>query len=128
FDDWPTRVTKPEQLRDFIESLARRVVARPRYDFVLAGLGNEEDVCVTARNDQRLGRVFNRRVLERNRVDVTFNVVDADERFLQRVSHGLRVRNTDEQRTNEPRSDSDGNTIDVASRNAGAFECFRDHG
>jgi hypothetical protein len=78
FDYRPARIAEPEHLRDLVVSLARRVVARAREHFVLARLRHEEEVRVPARDDEREGRVHNRRVIEDDGVDVAFDVVDAD--------------------------------------------------
>src|SRR5205807_5971483 len=58
---------------------------------VLAGRGDLEEVCVAARNDEREGRVLDGRVLEDDRVDVTLDVVDADERLSQRDRKSTRL-------------------------------------
>src|SRR5205085_6569151 len=44
FDDWPTGITETEQLRDFVEGFAGRIVARTANDFVFAWFGNEEQI------------------------------------------------------------------------------------
>src|SRR3989442_8294295 len=48
FDDWSTGITKSEQLRDFVERFACRIVARTPDDFVFPWTRHEEQIRMSA--------------------------------------------------------------------------------
>src|SRR5713101_635074 len=66
--------------------------------------------------------MLDRRILKTNGIDMTFDVIDADQRFVQRERHRLRVRNAHQQRTNQARSDRDRDAVDLFFRQARARE------
>ncbi len=68
------------------------------------------------------------RIVKRDGIDVTFDVVHTDQRFVQRKGHRLRIRNANEQRTNKPRSNRDRDTIDQLSANFGLGKSLFNNG
>src|SRR6266849_5388012 len=66
--------------------------------------------------------MLDRRILKTNGIDMTFDVIDADQRFVQRERHRLRVGNAHQQRTNQARSDRDRDAVDLFFRQARARE------
>jgi hypothetical protein len=59
---------------------------------------------------------------------VAFDVIHADERLVERISHRLRVRDANKQRAYETWANGDGDPVDVSCGHAGAFEGLRDDG
>jgi hypothetical protein len=82
---------------------------------------------VAARDDEGEGRVLDGRVVEDDRVDVPLDVVDADERLAERVSHRLGVGQPDEQRADEARPLRHGHAVNLLPADARALERLRDH-
>jgi hypothetical protein len=64
-----------------------------------------------ARNDQSQRRIPNRRIFKCNRIDVTFDVIDADKGNIQTESQRFGKRHADEQRTDKPRTVCNGNRV-----------------
>src|SRR5207249_793688 len=103
-DDGPARESEPEQLGDLVEGLPRGVVARLADERVgERGTGVGEGG-VAPGDDEGEEGVDRRIVGEERGVDVTLEVVDADERLSVRVGEGLRQRAPDEERADEPRA------------------------
>ena len=81
-------IWKAEELRHLVIGFARGVVARFANQLIfqmteVAGFGfHPEQIRMTAGDDKSEGREFNFGMLERNRIDVTFDVIDGGERFL----------------------------------------------
>ena len=48
FDDWPTGIAEPEQLRDLVEGFAGGIIARPADDFIFSGPRHEKKIRVSA--------------------------------------------------------------------------------
>ena len=67
------------------------------------------------------------RVGELAGVQVAFQVVDGDQRDVQRHRQGLGRRQADDQGTDQPRAGRDGDRVQVAERHAGPVQGLVDH-
>src|SRR5436190_1285634 len=127
FNDWPAGIAQTEQLRNFVESLTSSIIAGAADYLVFAGFGNIEEVCVPTRNNQCQRRVFDRRVFKTDRIDVTLDMIHADQRLVQRKGHSLCVRDPDQKRPHQARADGHGDSFNVVWRNLRARECLFDN-
>jgi hypothetical protein len=118
----PARIAQPDQLGNFVERLARRVVARAPHELVLLRFGDQEKVRVPARDDERERGVFGRRELERDRVDMAFDVVHAHDRLAERVGEAFGEVDADEERADEARPLRDGEVVNLTCLHAGLGE------
>ena len=79
---------------------------------------------VSARNDQSERRKQNRRIIKRNRKNVSFDVINTDERNVQPERQSLRVTHADEQGTDQTRTSGNGNCVNIFERDVGFFQRF----
>src|SRR5207249_12168435 len=96
-DNRATGITKPEHFRDLDERLARHVVACSRNEFILAFFGDEKQIRVTAGHYQSHGRIFDRRIVENNRIEMALDMIYADDGNFKAVRERLRITNADQQ-------------------------------
>jgi hypothetical protein len=61
-------------------------------------------------------------------VDVTFEVIDGDQRFPEGIGKRFRVADADQQRTRQTRADGDSDGVQVAEGDAGLRQRSADHG
>src|SRR5260370_15440994 len=71
--------------------------------------------------------MLDRRILKTNGIDMTFDVIDADQRFVQRERHRLRERYTHQQRANQARPNRHRDAVDLFLRQARARERLFDN-
>ena len=102
-DRRPARIAQPEQLRHLVVRLPRRIVARPAEQLVDAGLGDEVEAGVAARDDQHHRRQRQLAVREHQRLDVAGQMVHGNDRQAARPGERLRERHADQQRPDQPR-------------------------
>ncbi len=67
-------------------------------------------------------------LLQQHRVNVAFEMIDADQRLVRRVSQRLGIAEADKQCTGQPRALGDGQRVDRFIALASVFQCFADHG
>ena len=78
----------PEALHRRAQDLASGARARR---LVFARARHEEQIGMSTRNDQGERRILNRRIFETDRIDVTFDVIHADDWFIEGERHRLRI-------------------------------------
>jgi hypothetical protein len=82
---------------------------------------------VAAAYDQSNRRQRDRRVCEQDGVNVSFDVMDGNERDLAGEAEGFSVCDTDKQRSNKSRAGRDRDGGEIAERNARLLESLADH-
>jgi hypothetical protein len=116
----PARISQAQQLSHFIESLSRSVVARVADVLVRPALTAplcQIQMRMPSRNDQRHHRKLQLAIsllplLEQHGMNVTFKMIDSDQRLLQRECQSFRVADPHQQRTGEARPLSYGQSVD----------------
>ena len=83
---------------------------------------------VAARDDECHEGWLERRVREEVREDMAFEMVDTDERLVERKGQGLGRRDADEQCADESRSVRHGDLVDVRERHTGLADGLIDDG
>ena len=126
-DGRPAGVAETEEPGDLVERLARSVVDGLTEQSVATRRTHLDEQRVPARHEQHDDRQFDRRVVEQRRVEVRFEVVDPDERHVPREGQRLGRRHTDEEGTDQPRSDRARHCIDAPLVDAGLDDRPGDH-
>ena len=119
-------VGQPEQLCDFVERFARRVVARFAEHAVVAPGGDIDEQCVAAGHEQGREWRHRLRMLERLREDVSLEMVHGNNRNAESKRERLGVTHADEQRADEPGRIGDANGVNVRRGHAGVGQRPRD--
>ena len=101
-DDGTARVAEAEEPCDLVERLARRVVDRLARDSIPAVILHHDEERVTAGDEEHDDRRLERRFLQPRRVQMRFQVVDADVRQVGRERQRLRRTHSDEEGAGEP--------------------------
>ncbi len=113
----PAGIAEAKERCAFVEGFARGVVDGLADDFIVPGLFHVHESCVAAGNQQgkHRKRAFeNRRfVAKKNRVDMTFVMVDAHQRFFQPLAERTRRRKANQQRAREAGTIGDGETVEI---------------
>jgi len=85
---------------------------------------------VAARNDEADGGKFRDDSglvsLEKDRVDVSFEVIDGNERFAEGLRESFGISDSHQERTNETRALCHAHGVDVGEIEAGLGKCFAD--
>ena len=110
------RITEPEHLSDFIESLAGSVVQGASDDFVISDRANQNGYGVSAAHDQRdiRGDV---RFVEKGGEEMALQMIDGEIGLVQSEGQALRDRRADHERTGQARSAGGGKGIDFGDGN-----------
>ena len=116
-----SRIAESEKLRRLVESLARGIVKGLSDDLVASVFRHVDPVRMSARNGEAKRRRtgfrtclggLRPRIVEERRMQVGLDVVDADQRNLQRPRKSLRGVKADDQRRREAGAVRDGHRID----------------
>ena len=125
-------ITEPEQLGDLVESLAGGIVARLAEQAVGETFAHFKKMRVAAADHQRQRRIFDRMAVARgfkhHRVNVSFDVIDADERNAARETQRLGVRDAHQQRSNQARPGGDCDRRKIRKRRSGRSQRLADYG
>ena len=103
-NDWPTRISQSQQLRNFIECLSRRVVSRMSDVVVKPSLGflfGEIKMCVAARNYEREHREVDvvialLTLLEQHGVNMSLEMIDRNQRLVESEPQRLGITDSDQ--------------------------------
>lgn len=113
-DDGPAGIAEAQKLRDFVVGLTSRVVAGFAQQTISETVADFKQMRVAAADHEREGRIFNARArFENHCVNVTFDVIDSDERQVAGKTERLGVGDTNEQGTDEAGSLGDGDGGEV---------------
>ena len=116
------RIRQPEDARDFIERLPRRVVERAAEHFELErGLRIDDRRMPAAREQRHKGRTKGL-VLEIRRGEMPADVIDPDERDVEPVGKPLCKGQPHKERAQKPRPVGDGDGIELLLLDARRFE------
>jgi len=135
-DGRPSWISEFEQLGNLVESFTGGVIAGvshivvppcARFSF------DQKKMGVTSADHQSEHRKFQFAIaflalFQQDGVDVSLEMIDSDERFLDRVGERLGVTQTNQQRSGEPRTLGDRDGIDGLVRPACIVERFADDG
>lgn len=120
-DHGPARIAESEQLGDFVERFAGGVVPRPADQPVGESFAHLEQMRMAAADHQRHGRQFQLLpVLHHDGVDVTFDMIDGDQRQVMHEADAFRIRDADQQGANKARPLRDGDRGQVGEARAGS--------
>ena len=111
-DDRPSRIAQSEKLRQLIQRFSCRIVPRAPDRLVDLRLGREYQRGMSAGYHESQQGILDRRVLDESGTDMTLNVIDGNQGFLQGVRHCLGEVQAHKQRPDEPGPLSDGDTVD----------------
>ena len=119
-DDRASGIAQAKQLRDFVEGLAGRVVASVADVFVsptLIFLRGQIKVRVSSRHNQGEHRKLQLVIallplFQQNRMDVAFEMVDRNQRLVERERQSLGIADADQQRSGEAGTLRDRDRID----------------
>ena len=124
-------VAQAEEFADLVEGFAGGIVTGLAEQAVDATLAHLEEMGVAAAGHEGEGGELDRRAVaarfENDGVDVTFDVVDADEGHAGGEGQALGVGEPDEQRADEPRTHGDGDGRKVLQAGVGAEQGFAHH-
>src|SRR5450759_2089387 len=123
----PAGVGKAEKLGDLVERFAGCVVpGRSQQAVFPPGLDVQEQR-VTARDQQRCERRNGIAVLERRRKEVSFHVMNSEQRNSARECELRAGTDSDQQRPHESRSVGDGDRVEIIELRPRFRECALDH-
>ena len=121
------RIAESQQTSALVERLAGRVVERLAEHLVGGGVVDARDEGVpSARHEAEVGRL-DRVVAQRASHDVPVEVIHGHQRQLARRGDGLRGRDSDEQRADQPGPARDRDRVDVVQPGAGPLQRVRGH-
>jgi hypothetical protein len=112
-DERASREPEAEQLGHLVERLAGGVVTRLADQPIVTRRTREIERGVAAGDDQRQERILRRIIRQERSVDVTLEVIHADERLAVHPRQRLRQRGSDEQRAHQPRSVGHRDPVDL---------------
>ncbi len=135
-DDRPAGIAQAKQLGNFIESLSGRVVARVADVFVgptLVLLRRQIEVCVSSRHNQGQHRKLQfviafLSLFEQHGMNVAFEMVDRNQRLVERIGEGLGIADAHQQRSGEPGALRDCDRVDRIVSLIGLSQSLADHG
>ena len=126
-DHRPARISEPEELGDLVERLPGGVVSSLADALVATAVARQVERGVAPGNHQGKKWIFRGPLLEEGGVDVTLEVVDADQRLLLGVRHGLGRRASDEERADEAWALGHRDAVHVAEGHPGVVQGAPDH-
>ena len=118
----PPGIAQPEQLGGLVEGFAGGVVQGFPQRFVGADAGNLHQLAVAAGNQQGDEREGGRIGFEQRREQVAFEMVDADDRHLEREAQRGGNAGADQQRPGQPRPFGIGDGLDIVQGAAGLLQ------
>jgi hypothetical protein len=126
-DDRSTGIAESEKLSDFVEGFACSVIASVTDVAILprvSDLLGEIEVRVSAAHDQREHREFQIAIaslplLEEHCVNVSFEMIDGDERLVGSEGQGFCVADSDQQCAGESWTLGDGDSVELIERHIG---------
>src|SRR5581483_5776007 len=129
-------IAETEKLRHFVESLACSIVPGVANVFVGPGValqGGEVEMSVSAGNHKREHRepdfvVSLLPFFEQDRVDVTFQMVNGDQGFIEGERHGLRIADAYQQGSGQAGALSDSDGVDRIVAVTGLSQRLAHHG
>lgn len=126
-DSWAARVGEAEELGNFIEGFAGGIILRLAEHLILEVILHQHQLRMSAGNDEceqgkSQFRIFTKQV----GIDMAFEMLDADERFLPDESERLGGTDADEERGHEPRPLGHGDEIDIRRCQMGTGHRFLD--
>ena len=116
------REPEPQELGDLVEGLARGVVARLADALVAAPRARDVQRGMAARDHEREERKAGRLRFEEGGVDVTFEVVHADERQAAGIGDGLGHGAPDQEAADQSRPLGDREPVELGQAQAGDLE------
>src|SRR5262249_40944623 len=122
FHGWPAWIAEPEELRDLVEGLPRRIVPRLPDQAVAERRLACVEGSVAAGYDEGQERRLQRRVGQAASEDVPLQMVDPDEGQPVGVGEGLGGRQPDEERAHEPGPVRHRQAVEVPQAHAGLAE------
>ena len=136
-DEGTAGIGQAEQLRNLVEGFACCVVDGAANVAIAPGCvllaRREIEMRMATGDDQgecrKRKRIFvNQRLLEQNCVDVAFQMVDGDERLVERERQSLGIGNADVQGARESGAFSDSDRSKIGKGDTGFVECRLDNG
>lgn len=123
-------VGQAQQAADLIERLARGVVERRPQHLIAAVVGHQDQLGVAAADDEvQHGKADVGRVLgQPQRVNVSLDVVDAQQRQVAADGQPLGHVHAHQQRADQPRPAGDGHAIEVVEAQMGLAHGLLDNG
>ena len=117
------RIGQSEQPRGLVVRFTGGVVAGAADDVHIGCGANVDELRVAARHEEREKRIGRFVVaIEKRREDVSVQVIDRVEWFVQREGERFGAGHADHETTDQPRSARNADRIDLRKRHAGAAE------
>ena len=117
-----TRIAQSQQAGHLVEGLAGCVVARTSQQRMPEAFLDAHELGVAAGDNQAQVGKRRRGRFDEDRVDMAFQMVDPDQRTSQPQRKGFGKAQTHQQRADQPRSVGDGDSVEVAGRQAGFLQ------
>ena len=124
----PARIAEAEQFRNLVVRLPSRVVACFAQQTIGPRLAHFKQVRVAAAYDQSESREADFGVFEQHRVNVPFHVIDGDERQFSGEAQSLGIRDTYQQRADQPGTLRNGDCTKVFQTDLGFGKRLVDYG
>lgn len=122
-DDGSAGIAEAEELGNFVVSFAGGIVASAAEEAVAPAFADFEEVGVSTADDESQGREVAAGIHDGG-VDVSFEMIDADEGLGGDEAEGFGVGESDEEGANESGSFGDGDGVEIRESALGAIERF----